>query len=279
MLPYAWVSLELRVRWNDGCSSHSRDLPFASIFTNPRYSSFGLRRGQKGNSLNALTIIVARVACASVLVHMALNACGAKQHPQNLYQCKCLYANSGKCEAYALLEFNSTYGIGGSFGEELTRERCSNFEHLAPDQTSKELKCSSAVPLRSNFPTWCKVLARLAIWTPLNIFYCRKQSWYVGYCNARFRVCAMFLEASESLDTFILQVCCIAPPFSLALMVLIHLAGFIVAKQTNQPSLMNVSENRELRLRIRRKACHFERQLQKEQLEHSIWCLGQNCIL
>jgi len=280
---YAYAALclgvrwSLRVRWNDGCSSHSRDLPFASIFTNPRYSSFGLRRGQKGNSLNALTIIVARVACASVLVHMALNACGAKQHPQNLYQCKCLYANSGKCEAYALLEFNSTYGIGGSFGEELTRERCSNFEHLAPDQTSKEFEVQFCSATAVKLPDLMQGTCQAGHMDPVEYFYCRKQSWYVGYCNARFRVCAMFLEASESLDTFILQVCCIAPPFSLALMVLIHLAGFIVAKQTNQPSLMNVSENRELRLRIRRKACHFERQLQKEQLEHSIWW-GRRCL-
>lgn len=265
---YEYAAVCLGVRWSsNGSSCHPHDLPFASIFTNPRYSSFGLRRGQKGNSLNALTIIVVRVACASVLMHTALNACAAKYPPSDLYICACLRGSSDTCKAYDL-RGNRTrrVSLGGSSGEEF----CSKFD-LAAGETSEVHFCSEV-----KHPEWMKGTCQAGHMDPDQYLYCRQWSFYVEYCNAKFRVCAIFLNEA-SLDTFILQVCCIAPLLGLALMVLIQLAGFIVAKQTNQPSLMNMSENRELRQRIRTKACHFEQQLQKEQLEHSIWCLGQNC--
>ena len=272
MVSYAWVAfcLGLRVRWSSGeCFSfHPRDLPFASIFTNPRCSSFGLRRGQKGNSLNAPTIILARVACAVVLMHVVLNACQAR-HPFNIYRCECreLNPDSQKCGRYHLYGGDTPKAMNGD-------ELCRNYQNLAVYDYSYVQLCGEV-----KLPEWMQGTCRAGHMDAREYFYCRKRSWYPEYCNARFRVCAMFLEASESLDTFILQVCCIVPPLGLALMLLIHLAGFIVAKQTNQPSLMNVSENSELRQRIRTKACHFEQQLQKEQLEHSIWCPGQNCIM
>ena len=275
---YAYAALCLGIRWSlggrgssNGSSCHPHDLPFASIFTNPRYSSFGLRRGQKGNFLNALTIIVVRVACASVLMHTALNACAAKYPPSDLYICECLRGSSDKCFASAYeLRGNRTreVSLGRSSGEEF----CSKFD-LAPGETSEVHFCSEV-----KHPEWMKGTCQAGHMDPDEYLYCRQWSFYVEYCNAKFRVCAIFLDEA-SLDTFILQVCCIAPLLGLALMVLIHLAGFIVANQTNQPSLMDVSENSELRLRIRRKACHFERQLHKEQLEQSIWCLGQNSIM
>ena len=183
-----YAALCLSYRSTDGSFSLRPQLLFASILTNPLYSSFGLCRGQKENSVNALTTMLARFAFAAVLVPMVLNGCGAK--------------------------------------------------------------------------------------------YCLPQNWFPEPCNAQFRVCAIFNEHDEAdRDTFILQVCCLAPLMGLALMVLIHLVAFIVAKQTNQPSLMNMPEKHELRQRIRTKAFHFEQQLQKEQLEHSIWCLDQNCIM
>ena len=290
---YAYAALclgvrwSLRVRWNDGCSCHSRDLPFASIFTNPRYSSFGLRRGQKGNSLNALTIIVARVACASVLVHMVLNACEAK-HPANLYQCKCpqeptrgpTREPTGEPVPEKLMierRLENPPGYENQFPGVLCSNNNNNkSQRLRRGWISEVYLCSEVkLPVgMEDMEGTCQSGHMDAV----EYFYCRERSWYVEYCNAKFRVCAIFL-VEASLDTFILQVCCIAPLLGLALMVLIHLAGFIAAKQTNQPSLMNMPEKHELRQRIRTKACHFERQLQKEQLEHSIWCLGQNCIM
>ena len=299
---YAYAALCLGIRWSlggrwnsDGFSS--RDLPFASVFTNPGYSSFGFRRGQKGNSLNALTIIVARVACAAVLVHVVLNACGAK-HPANLYQCECrstylyheekqepareptgepagepvsiigswLATGKEKCNDHDLYGYDSARGGYYQFLP-AAGVLCGNndeSQHLLVGETSEVHLCREV-----KLPGWLEGHCQAGHLDAVEYFYCREQSWYMEYCNARFRVCAIFFVTAE-LGIFG-KVCCIAPLLGLALMILIHLAGFIVAKQTNQPSLMNVSENCELRLRIRTKAYHFEQQLQKEQLEHSIW--------
>ena len=274
------VRWSLGGRWNSNGFFFS-DLPFASVFTNPGYSSFGFRRGQKGNSLNVLTIMLTRVACAAILVYVVLNACGAKQ-PQNLYQCECRstrcksFTSSGACDErecslYRLYMFDEI-AIYSSFPE--TQDLCRHFEHLAEDEF-REVHLCNAVRL----PTMLNRTCEAGYMDALAYYRCTGQnSFYPELCDVKFRGCGIFNEEAY-LDILILQLCCLAPLMGLALMVLIHLAWFIVAKQTNQPSLMNVSENSELRLRIRRKACHFEQQLQKEQLEQSIWCLGQNCIM
>ena len=245
------VRWSLGGRWNSN-GFFFRDLPFASVFTNPGYSSFGFRRGQKGNSLNVLTIIVTRVACAAILVYVVLNACGAK-YPSNLYMCP-------------EPEFAQNHDSWGGHAE---KELCSNLWQWERDEMVE-------LCLLVKLPEWMEGTCQAGHMDALEYFLCREQMLYMEYCNAKFRVCAIFLNEA-SLDTFILQVCCIVPPLGLALMVLIQLAGFIAAKQTNQHSLMNMPEKLELRQRIRTKACHFEQQLQKEQLEHSIWCLDQNC--
>ena len=269
---YDYAALCLGARWSsDGCSFHHHDLPFASIFTNPGYSSFGLRRRQKGNCLNALTIIVARVACASVLVPMVLNSCQAKG-----YECSLELQ-------YTLWEYNKAIDHWTRYGEwEDAGVLCRSLAAAQDSDLAAALKSGKAIEVQLcseiKLPVWMKDTCQAGHVDAVEYFHCRKRSWYAEYCNSKFRVCAMFFVA-PSLDTFILQVCCIAPLLGLALMVLIHLAGFIAAKQTNQPSLMNMPEKQELRQRIRMKACHFEQQLQKEQLEHSIWCLGQNCIM
>ena len=251
------VRWSLGGRWNSN-GFFFRDLPFASVFTNPDYSSFGFRRGQKGNSLNVLTIIVTRVACAAILVYVVLNACGAK-YPSNLYKCP---------EPV----FAEKTGDDYSWDGHAERAICSNLWQTYRWKMPEEVDLCLWVKL----PEWMEGTCQAGHMDALEYFLCREQMLYMEYCNAKFRVCAIFLNEA-SLDTFILQVCCIVPPLGLVLMVLIHLAGFIAAKQANQPSLMNMPEKQELRQRIRTKACHFEQQLQKEQLEHSIWCLGQNC--
>jgi len=203
---YAYAALclgvrwSLRVRWNDGCSSHSRDLPFASIFTNPRYSSFGLRRGQKGNSLNALTIIVARVACAAVLVHVVLNPCGAK-HPANLYQCECMNTNryvgerkvisSGlsstaeflwletateKCDDHDLYGYDSARGGYYQFLPH-AGVLCGNnneSQHLLVGETSEVYLCSEV-----KLPEWMQGTCQAGHMDAVEYFYCREQSWLV----------------------------------------------------------------------------------------------------
>jgi len=268
-----YAALCLSYRSTDGSYSLHPQLLFASTLTTPCYSSFGLCRGQKENSVNALTTMVARFAFAAVLVPMVLNACGAKQ-PQNLYQCECRstrcksFTSSGACDErecslYRLYMFDEI-AIYSSFPE--TQDLCRHFEHLAEDEF-REVHLCNAVRL----PTMLNRTCEAGYMDALAYYRCTGQnSFYPELCDVKFRGCGIFNEEAY-LDILILQLCCLAPLMGLALMVLIHLAWFIVAKQTNQPSLMNVSENSELRLRIRRKACHFEQQLQKEQLEQSIW--------
>lgn len=278
-----YAALCLSYRSTDGSYSLHPQLLFASTLTTPCYSSFGLCRGQKENSVNALTTMVARFAFAAVLVAMVLNACGAK-HPQNLYQCECRqtrcksFTSSGACDErecslYTLYVFDRIE-IYSSFPE--TQDLCRHFKHLPEDNFSEVQLCNEV-----HLPTMLNGTCQAGYMDALAYYRCTGQnSFYPELCDVKFRVCDIFNEEDEAyLDTLILQLCCLAPLMGFALMVLIHLACFIVAKQTNQPSLMSVSENRELRLRIRRKACHFEQQLQKEQLEQSIWCLGQNCIM
>lgn len=199
--------------------------------------------------MNVLTIMLTRVACAAILVYVVLNACGAK-YPSNIYKCK-----------------ESVYKWGGHAENALC-----NSDRLRHVGVDVEVELCMWVDL----PEWMEGTCQAGHMDALEYFLCREQMLYMQYCNAKFRVCAIFLNEA-SLDRFILQVCSIVPPLGLALMVLIHLAGFIAAKQTNQPSLINMPEKQELRQPIRTKACHFEQQLQKEQLEHSIWCPGQSC--
>ena len=272
---------------SDRSSSLRPQLLFASILTNHCHSSFGLCRGQKRNFLHALTTILARVACAAVLVYMVLNACQAK-HPSDHFYCVCDGTDDGKCNKFRLNKYIVKFDLPDGrlrYNFELPNlelpsssenDLCRGFKHL-PERDRSDVELCSVVRL----PVMLNSTCQLGHMDAIEFHHCWWQNrFYPELCNAKFKVCAIFSEYDEAyLDTFILQVCCLAPLVGLALMVLIHLVGLIVARTTNQPSLMNVSENRELRLRIRTKACHFERQLQKEQLEHSIWCLGQNCIM
>ena len=278
-----YAALCLSHRSTDGSYSLRPQLLFASILTTPRYSSFGLCRGQKENSLNTLTTMFARFACAAVLVYMVLNACEAKYPPSDLYYCQCLNddGGSGKCTEFDLWKFNGPFPydpIDHNFDLPLWDENdlCRHFKHLRHQEVSRMKLCNEV-----RLPVVLNSTCLRGYMDAFEYHYCRKQNlFYPELCNAKFKVCGIFNDDGEAYrDTFILQVCCLAPLMGLALMVLILLVGLIVAKQTNQPSLMNVSENRELRQRIRTKACHFELQLQKEQLEHSIWCPEQNFIM